>query len=531
MENSKSTGKKTSSKQRKVVGTKARVVGKPKQVDADGNPGARPGDGTDANGEMACIDGVELGIVASGVRRGARYVGTVAADGSTFEEASNVDLSQRMDEVVTAQRMSGLAPQRGGNPPKSASLGEAQLLAWVTRQSLASLVSGEPGPYDTTDDGVPYRLAGVPHGARPVAAQQAVSLALQGESVDAIWEAVSVVYRACERPIPSREERTVHELVQAGLDLGLARFVERVGPEPGAASPFEDVALAARLRGALARDSRGAGSPIGQGPAVHVVHNLTHESFGDDPLVATLVALVGHRVVAEHLVRHPHLYSFGLAGGRHCETFVRVAGAESSPFPDASGDKKFTFIPLTREPVYRHQLPTANAVVGRMVAGARSLLGDRRVDGVTLDRRRWPDASGGGGAEGDPYRELDIAVFGCGDLLRDGWLERALRGVKLPAGAAPMTDLCLNVLDELGAPIVLPEDRDFDGIGLADVGRLARQRSQLALLLTSGAAKGRPLVAVARSGCVDTIVCDRAAAVAALNALGLAPGEAQAAIH
>ena len=42
---------------------------------------------------------------------------------------------------------------------------------------------------------------------------------------------------------------------------------------------------------------------------------------------------------------------------------------------------------------------------------------------------------------------------------------------------------------------------------------------RLALLLTSGPSKGQPIVVASRAGCADTVVCDVAAAHAALQIL------------
>jgi DNA-binding transcriptional regulator LsrR (DeoR family) len=117
------------------------------------------------------------------------------------------------------------------------------------------------------------------------------------------------------------------------------------------------------------------------------------------------------------------------------------------------------------------------------------------------------------------YRGLDVAVFGCGDLESDGWLEQILRGVTIAPGASPATDVCLNLLDEEARPIPLSKGREFVGISLADIRRLVGRDDRLAVLLTSGPAKGLPLVVASRAGCADTIVCDQAAARAALEVL------------
>jgi len=55
---------------------------------------------------------------------------------------------------------------------------------------------------------------------------------------------------------------------------------------------------------------------------------------------------------------------------------------------------------------------------------------------------------------------------------------------------------------------------------LAELQLLLEVLGRLALLLTSGASKGLPLTLVVRAGCANAVVCDEAAARAALEALG-----------
>ena len=68
-------------------------------------------------------------------------------------------------------------------------------------------------------------------------------------------------------------------------------------------------------------------------------------------------------------------------------------------------------------------------------------------------------------------------------------------------------------------PIALQRGREFVGISLSDIRRLVRTPNGLAVLLTSGHSKGQPIVVASRAGCTDTIVCDEAAALAALQVL------------
>ena len=81
--------------------------------------------------------------------------------------------------------------------------------------------------------------------------------------------------------------------------------------------------------------------------------------------------------------------------------------------------------------------------------------------------------------------------------------------------------MSLNLLTAEGEPIELPESLRpaFMGADLRHLRGLASEDGKLALLLTSGASKGRPLAVVARAGYANAIVCDQAAARAALDAI------------
>ena len=57
-------------------------------------------------------------------------------------------------------------------------------------------------------------------------------------------------------------------------------------------------------------------------------------------------------------------------------------------------------------------------------------------------------------AEG--YLDLDVAIYGCGDGVDDGWLSEVMRHVNVDPRSTPATDVCLNLLTADGQPIPLP---------------------------------------------------------------------------
>jgi hypothetical protein len=80
--------------------------------------------------------------------------------------------------------------------------------------------------------------------------------------------------------------------------------------------------------------------------------------------------------------------------------------------------------------------------------------------------------------------------------------------------------------------VPLPDEagrrREYLGVSLKDIAVVAGGRDKLALLLTSGASKGGPLAVIARAGYANSIVCDQAAAKAALEELAKAAPDAAA---
>lgn len=280
----------------------------------------------------------------------------------------------------------------------------------------------------------------------------------------------------------------------------------------------QDLDLAAQLSAAL---SRLAGRPI----AAQVVRNVAHPDFERDPIAPRLIARVAHRVVARCLKEHRTEVTMGIAGGIHLEAFVGSIGPASSPFPDEY-DLRLTVVPLTLEPFHEHRFELSDALVGDLYRRATSVLGETpvhapsftpfgfQVDGKVgeLDTRSIVQMR-------DLYLNLDIAVFGCGDGGDDGWIDRFQRTLCFHPEPAPETDVCLHFISATGQLIPLPNGRQPLGASIADIRRLASQPRKLALVLASGQSKGRPIVLVVRAGFANAVVCDAAAARAALAAV------------
>lgn len=457
--------------------------------------------------------------VARTVDRALSIFGRIREDGGvtplTYQE-----LSQRTHAGIGWKKLGALRRNEILEPLA----GDIVHLAHVFMESIEAMFDREDSDFLLERDGVAWRLAGLPRNARSRACQTASAMLLEGEGPAEIRAALQLIYADRGISPPTLEDHDLLDFAASGFAMGLVRFEEFPKGEPCA---NEDVGLASALLMALEKDAEEHGVRTGTPNEVRVVKNLAHQAFGYDPAAPHQIARVGHAIVARHFERHQTIYTIGFSGGVHCATFVRAAGPESSPFADMFGTQRVTMVPLTLEPFDNHALPMADVVVGEMVDRASCLLGARRAKGETfqsfgylvdeqIDRREH----GALDSVRRHYRDLDIAIYGCGDLENDGWLECALRRVSLPASARPLTDICLNLLDENGASIKLPGGREFVGISQSDIQRVVERPGRLALLLTSGHTKGRPIVAANRAGCLDTLVCDQAAARAALSALG-----------
>ncbi len=456
--------------------------------------------------------------IADAIERGSILNGHIQTNGKVAE-LSRQEMRARTGEQVNYARL-GRIRRRALSP----SFTEAVRLALVGRLSMEELLDRHDAEFLPHRNGIAWRFSGMPTGPRAEACRAASARLLEGQSVDKIREAVEVIYTAFSPDVPVLEEAHLRDHASSGFAMGLVRFETLPKAE---LMDAEDVPLATLLAEALARDAVARNAPQGNPPVVRVVRNMAHESFGADPAAPFLVARIAHDIVAAYIAARLTVYDIGLSGGMHCSAFVRTAGAETSPFPSALSNNRLTFAPLTLEPFTNHQQPMADVVVGQMVEQARCLLGTPRAEGLTIQSFGYVVDERIDRLDSEVlnrvrriYRELDIAIYGCGDLKTDGWLESVLNNVNIPGATEAVTDVCLNLLDKDGKSIPLPHGREFVGISQADIRRLAQRPDRLALLLTSGAAKGLPIVAAARAGCVGHLVCDQAAARAALQVLG-----------
>ena len=325
----------------------------------------------------------------------------------------------------------------------------------------------------------------------------AVARLLAGTDVDA-----SALRYALQR-VPDR--------VRSAFTLDV---VQLVTPDPDA---VEDPELAAELSAALSR--------LGRRPVTaRVVRNVAHPDFGRDPIVPRLIARVAHRVVARCLEDYRTEVTIGIAGGMHLEAFVGSIGAATSPFPDGF-DVRLTAVPLTLESFHEHRFELSDALVGQLYRRATSLLCDGvhaksfTPFGFLVDGRVGELDTHSIVQIREQYLNLDVAVFGCGDISDDGWIDRYQRTLSFRPHPKPETDVCLHFISAAGQLIPLPNGRQPLGVPIEEIQRLASQPAKLALVLASGRSKGLPIVLVVLAGCANAVVCDAAAARAALVAI------------
>jgi DNA-binding transcriptional regulator LsrR (DeoR family) len=401
------------------------------------------------------------------------------------------------------------------------------LLAQIARRFLVPPFSSfdrEGDPFALEHAGLRWRLTGEVAGPREHALRLAAARAAQGSPPDEIADEIATLRQSQDPDAQAPGTDELRWMARAGFGLGLVTLLPSARGDE-----LADAALAQELAGALAKVT-----PGGLRPRVQVVPNVAHADFERDPVALHLMARVAHRVVAEFIATHRNASTLGFAGGTMLAAFVEATSAASSPFPD--DERRYTLVPLTLEPMTNHCFQLADALVGELWGRAAKLLGEHRVTAPTFKpfgyrvdqriQRLQPDSVFAVRAH---YPHLDVAVFGCGCPEEDGWISRALDEVGLHTAPKPVTDVVLNMLSSDALPIPLPDangPREYLGASLRDVQRLARRRDKLALLLTSGAPKGLPLTVVARAGCTNAIVCDRAAATAALAALREPAGRA-----
>jgi DNA-binding transcriptional regulator LsrR (DeoR family) len=407
---------------------------------------------------------------------------------------------------------------RGERPPKHSP--RLSMIARIARQLLldpATLFNADSDPFAVAHKDLRWRNHGELVGTREYEIRIAAEGVVTGREPEAIAERILRVRRSVdgdEASEPSDDE--ILWMARAGLALDALRLsASSRGLE--LADDRLQVALAAALE---------AVAPNGIRPRVYVVPNLAHPDFGRDPAALFLVARLAHRVVADFLAMH-RAFTIGIAGGATLAAFVSSINCASSPFPNQAGARRYTLVPLTSELMFDHRFHFADALVGELCWRMSALLGAHHVAPSFKsfghrDGHHVRDLKHGISAVHALYESLDVAIFGCGDPEEDGWISRMLDVVGVHLREQPVTDVAMNMLDEHGLPIALPGEpgRAFLGVGLRDIQRLAKRRGKMALLLTSGANKGLPLTVVARAGCANTIICDEAAARAALAVLG-----------
>ena len=364
-------------------------------------------------------------------------------------------------------------------------------------------------------DGLHWRLRPGLESPSQLVIRDATHLALDGHAPEEILKLVA----SDDGTSPHVDGTTLVQAVRAGVGLGLAELL--LSPSAG---EIQDSALAGDLAAALS-----SVAPSGAQVQVHVVRNFVHRTFQRDPLVPFLIAHVAHRVVGTFFRNHPQTYTLGIAGGIHVASFVGLVGADSSPFPE-DGNRQFTLVPLTVEPFDEHRFDLADTLVGQLYSRAAMLLGHRRLNahscqpfGYVVDGQIGELDKQSIIVMRSQYRKLDVAIFGCGDKSIDGWMGWARRAGDKGFDPLPATDVCLNPISGDGTPIPLPDSGGLRcehlGVAIEDIRSMTSDHGKLALLLASGTSKGLPITLVVRAGCANTVVCDQAAARAALTTL------------
>ncbi len=355
--------------------------------------------------------------------------------------------------------------------------------------------------------------------------QRAVAIGvLRGETRAEIAEELARSRRADgTEPTDSevaRAHREVGWLTRGAISLG---FVDLILPE--IASECGDEDLARELEDALA-----SVAPAGHRIDATVVPNVAGPDFERDPIAPYVVARVAHERVRGFLARYPYTMNIGIAGGMHLGAFVQTIGPRSSPLLDPTQtDRPFTIVPLTMEPFYDPLQDLADGLVTELARRGAAMLGHRRIEALSFKPFGFLEDRVVGKLEKtsielvrERYNRLDVAVFGCGSGPGDGWLDEMHRRLGLNGEGRARTDVCLNLLDADGKPILMASGgrrREPLGVDLARIQYLAAREDRLALLLASGAAKGESLGILARAGAMNAVVCDAAAARACINAL------------
>lgn len=236
------------------------------------------------------------------------------------------------------------------------------------------------------------------------------------------------------------------------------------------------------------------------------------ERFG--PVEAVVIAAAGNadpagtldlvgRVAAERLVEGLHHGRIAIGWGRAVQATVAHAaverpldvevvqvGGDLTMAPAASGHELVRRLAVALGG--RHRFLHAPAVVASERLAAE-LLTDPRIAG-----------------ELDLARAADVALVGIG-VPGVGFVERAVldsyRGDRTPAAV-----VCARLIDAAGAELPGPLRRRVIAIELADLRAIPR-----VLAVAAGAEKGPAIAAALNGRLIDVLVCDQAAASAALE--------------
>ena len=404
--------------------------------------------------------------------------------------------------------------------------------AYLATMPLHSMLSSDTYHLNYESRGIRFRSSSAASGTREQARRIAARHALAGMAPAAIAEELRRFYVGRDpksgpegaADFVSPEGALTRDHIRQMVDGALALRLLELDPAD------RDHMVNRELSRSLARilDRARTGRPVDDEPhvestQVRVIRNLCHRDFASDPCAPYMAALVAHELVAKTIRAHRHVYRIGLAGGVHCDAFARMTGALSSPFPEPSGDKEITFVPLTLEPFHDHSHAVAEAVVAQMAHASSALLGRVRVNALSLRAFGFFEANEVRIRERDAinitreaYNHLDIAIFGCGHDGDDSWLRRIQPELGIDPEAssedAAVTDICLHLLRADGQPLRAPDGREFIGVSLTHLRRLARSETKLALLISSGGDKGAAILAATLSKCANALICDELAA-------------------
>ena len=398
------------------------------------------------------------------------------------------------------------------------------MLATKLRLPVSLFFAEGPLQVSYAQNGMAWRITGRCHTTRERAIRVAGDQLLAGASMKEIGAQVNMVRGGAEKaPLPEAAE--ISWMATSAFRLGLVRMM--IGEDP---DKVLNHALGKALEKKLNLVEKGAG---GVPCRVFVVKNMCDASFRVDPSAPFVVARYAHHLVANRL--ETSAYTVGLSGGSHVSAFVSTADGESSLVPDKPGsDRRLTLVPITLEPFPRHDYPLSDALVGELTWRLASLIGPERVTAYTFKPAGFLVNRRPGVLDTESvvlvraqYVNLDIAIYGCGSLESHAMTPVAMQTLGIAPQDEYATDVCLNPIDQAGNPIPLlvssqeeTGHREWLGVNLQELRAVAADERKLSLMLTSGAHKGKAIVAAARSGATNAIVCDERAAASALENAG-----------